>query len=67
MLNRVRELEERAMDQKGRVVILTDKTDDMERRLYDLINASRHSLDNSRAAIDTEMRSDKIQQVIKVS
>ena len=54
-------------DQINRTRDLQDKMDDIESRLQDLINSSRHSLDNSKAALDTNIHNERLQDDIDVS
>ena len=53
-------------DQMDRVTSLKENVDDISDRLYDLINSSRHSSDNSRAALDLVNRGNRVSATIQV-
>lgn len=65
-LERAKDLERRANDQENRTKDLMMQLDSIEDNLMDLINSSRHSLDNSQAAIDTNVKNGVQKKYIEV-
>ena len=65
-LRRVQELFDRAMQQAEEINRIAGKLDGVEDKLRDLLNNSRHSIDNSQAAIDLINRGEGKKQQITV-
>ena len=65
-LQKVQRLFDRAMEQADEINRIAGKLDGVEDKLRDLLNNSRHSIDNSQAALDLIKRGEGKKAQIQV-